>query len=928
MRLEVSALLDIWLFILIYWHLTTAGGVLAKLEEEKFPPQLVPEQDEFGRHSKPHQSKVDRLGSVLKREVARLRNHRSQEVDLVFLVDSSASVGAENFHNEIKFIRKLLADFTVSFNTTRVVVVTYSSVEQVIRQVDHISSPSPNFHKCFLVEEEIPAISYNSGGTYTLGALLQALDVLQHARTHSKKAVFLITDGYSNGGDPRPTADLLKRLGVTLFTFGIRNGNVKELLAMASNPKADHCFILDSFQEFEALARRALHEDLSLGTFVAEPPSACSKLCALASVPYSAGFCCDPRASCACGTHTGQHVCLCPPGYYGRGIQEGGCIACPEGTFKSHAGPGDKKSCQPCPLPHQTSPLASSSHEQCECQPGHHMRLGKCQSMDCVPLYPPESGHFIRNQCLNVYNSVCGIRCNSGFELHGSGLRTCTREGNWTGMEARCIAKSCRSLSAPRNGNILCSTLTNSKEVIRHGHQVDTECLCSCQEGYRLVGSRKRSCLPNALWTGLPGYCKPITCPLLRRPNHGDVYPLQCGQHKMRFGQRCGFSCQPGFQLQGPALRECVMPGLWSGSVQITRCVDNTPPEIECPRDLEFEAAPDRHFAVVDLPLPTATDNSGISPTVISLPVLTSEAMKLKIGVSTILISASDLSGNRAKCVFNVTVRDTQAPIVDFCRSPPPFLAQPGLGHADDIEWDEPIFHDNSLSLIVVTQSAEFGRFPLGTTLVEYKAKDEAGNVASCSMDITVQEDFCQSPPDPIHGHRNCSDSVDKLACSLACEQGYAFALEPSDAYFCEKYNTVTEVWLPQSNPHPFPECSIIAHSKLLVTPAQISFAVLRRKKEDQKATLGGEFHHGKMQGTRAQSAADGVFQGEQSSSVCGDQFFLRQVTNRVKAIIRQRLDELCQDGLFCDLSDLEAICEEVKWEEMVATNEIFRKKR
>lgn len=79
----------------------------------------------------------------------------------------------------VVWLFQLLADFTVSFNTTRVVVVTYSSKDQVIRQVDHISSPSPHFQKCFLLDEEIPAISYNSGGTYTLGALEQALDVLQ-----------------------------------------------------------------------------------------------------------------------------------------------------------------------------------------------------------------------------------------------------------------------------------------------------------------------------------------------------------------------------------------------------------------------------------------------------------------------------------------------------------------------------------------------------------------------------------------------------------------------------------------------------------------------------------------------------------------------------------------------------------------------------
>ena len=55
---------------------------------------------------------------------------------------------------------------------------------------------------------------------------------------------------------------MLKSLEVQMFTFGIRNGNVKELRDMASNPKDEHSYILDSFQEFEALARRALHEGI------------------------------------------------------------------------------------------------------------------------------------------------------------------------------------------------------------------------------------------------------------------------------------------------------------------------------------------------------------------------------------------------------------------------------------------------------------------------------------------------------------------------------------------------------------------------------------------------------------------------------------------------------------------------------------------
>ena len=82
----------------------------------------------------------------------------------------------------------------------------------------------------------------------------------QLSRKKASRAVFLITDGYSNGGDPRPAAETLKSLNVEIFTFGIRNGNIKELRDMASEPKDEHSFILDSFIEFEALARRALHE--------------------------------------------------------------------------------------------------------------------------------------------------------------------------------------------------------------------------------------------------------------------------------------------------------------------------------------------------------------------------------------------------------------------------------------------------------------------------------------------------------------------------------------------------------------------------------------------------------------------------------------------------------------------------------------------
>lgn len=88
----------------------------------------------------------------------------------------------------------------------------------------------------------------------------QLQQILQNSRRNASKVIFLITDGYSNGGDPRPVAAALRSGGVEIFTLGIWQGNIRELHDMASYPKDQHCYLVHNFAEFEALARRALHE--------------------------------------------------------------------------------------------------------------------------------------------------------------------------------------------------------------------------------------------------------------------------------------------------------------------------------------------------------------------------------------------------------------------------------------------------------------------------------------------------------------------------------------------------------------------------------------------------------------------------------------------------------------------------------------------
>ena len=73
--------------------------------------------------------------------------------------------------------------------------------------------------------------------------------------------------------------------------------------------------------------------------------------------------------------------------------------------------------------------------------------------------------------------------------------------------------------------------------------------------------------------------------------------------------------------------------------------------------------------------------------------------------------------------------------MIDFCESPPDFIT---ATEDVDIEWDEPLFHDNSREPLTITQTHQFGRFKFGDTDVIYTATDSSGNTAQCKINIRL----------------------------------------------------------------------------------------------------------------------------------------------------------------------------------------------
>lgn len=57
--------------------------------------------------------------------------------------------------------------------------------------------------------------------------------------------------------------------------------------------------------------------DLRVGSYVEQELSKCSNLCS------EKKDCCDIKALCRCGTHTGKYECVCSAGYHGSGLVSG-----------------------------------------------------------------------------------------------------------------------------------------------------------------------------------------------------------------------------------------------------------------------------------------------------------------------------------------------------------------------------------------------------------------------------------------------------------------------------------------------------------------------------------------------------------------------------------------------------------------------------
>lgn len=179
--------------------------------------------------------------------------------DIYFLVDSSRSIGQENFEH----VRQFLYALTQSLHRAggdefRFALVQYNSKPETEFKLNTYQTAGG-------VLAHIKAMSYRSGGTRTGMALDFLTRVHLNAAAGSRavdgvaQVVVVLTDGRSQDDVVMP-AQVLRMASVEMFAVGIRDAVDSELRDMASPPYQTHVFSVDSF-----LSLRDIVQDLVAG---------------------------------------------------------------------------------------------------------------------------------------------------------------------------------------------------------------------------------------------------------------------------------------------------------------------------------------------------------------------------------------------------------------------------------------------------------------------------------------------------------------------------------------------------------------------------------------------------------------------------------------------------------------------------------------
>ena len=168
-----------------------------------------------------------------------------EEIDIVFVLDSSGSVGESNYTTMLRFAAEVAGGFKFGSEGAQFGSITYATSASLDIKLGQFSNPAA-------FKNALMQISYKATKTNTAQALMLARQELSdNGRDGVPKAVIIITDGQSD--EPIATqqeAALIRSQGVRVLSIGIGPKiDLNELNGISSDPDEDHVFLINDFSQ-------------------------------------------------------------------------------------------------------------------------------------------------------------------------------------------------------------------------------------------------------------------------------------------------------------------------------------------------------------------------------------------------------------------------------------------------------------------------------------------------------------------------------------------------------------------------------------------------------------------------------------------------------------------------------------------------------
>ncbi|XP_055505877.1 collagen, type XXVIII, alpha 1a [Leucoraja erinacea] len=184
------------------------------------------------------------------------RKCKEKPLELVFVMDSSESVGPEHFEIIKVFVSSLIERVSGSNEAARVGAILYSLKADIIIDLWQRISPEE-------AKTSIQDMQYLGEGTYTGTAIKVANQVFKLARKDARKVAIVITDGQTDTRDPTNLEMAVTEahsVNTEVFVIGIANVTdlfysnfKKEMNLIASDPDETHVYLIDDFRTLPTL---------------------------------------------------------------------------------------------------------------------------------------------------------------------------------------------------------------------------------------------------------------------------------------------------------------------------------------------------------------------------------------------------------------------------------------------------------------------------------------------------------------------------------------------------------------------------------------------------------------------------------------------------------------------------------------------------